>query len=117
MVLKAEINVFHFQPAGVAPVEHRAPSEGGGRQQAGQADALQVGDDTDFSVTKQVIQTDALWQLRDGLSDLLVLSCPQCPLSRFHSGHLHTMKHSGIETFKRDAIILGVLAIVKKMVG
>ena len=50
MVLKAEINFFPFQPAGVAPVEHRAPSEGGGCQQAGQADALQVGDDTDFNV-------------------------------------------------------------------
>ena len=50
MDLKAEIKLFPFQPAGAAPVEHRAPSEGGGRQQAGQADALQVGDDdADFS--------------------------------------------------------------------
>ena len=40
MDLKAEIKLFPFQPAGAAPVEHRAPSEGGGRQQAGQADAL-----------------------------------------------------------------------------
>ena len=44
------IHLVRFQPAGVAPVEHRPPSEGGGCQQAGQADALQVRDDTDFNV-------------------------------------------------------------------
>ena len=44
------MNLFSLQPAGAAPAEHRTPSEGGGRQQAGQADALQVGDDIHSSI-------------------------------------------------------------------
>ena len=40
-----------FQPTGAPPVEHRTSSEGGCRQQAGQADALQVRDEIDCRIS------------------------------------------------------------------